>query len=388
MNATNGRNLRVAVIGGGWPADTSHLRELARCVDLRFHHSSWLPAHQVSGLAGPSEVDSRTYRPLVRSKRGHLTFVLAGLHRGLDAQSPDVVHVISEPWGLISVQAARWVRANPSAQLVMHGCDTIWNHGGIAEKYVRRRLVKRTLNVAGAYAAENTKALRLAEQNGLRSGALSARIHTNPRDSAIWHRPSTDERRAAREALGLDEETVAVGFSGRLVAQKGVAVLVDAAEQLIASDFPGRFFIAGSGPLEGELRARGAEGVELLGSLEHPGGVRQLLHALDIFTCPSLITPEWEDQGPRALLEAMMCGVMPVATNTGGIPEMLGGHGVLTEGVDAQALADGLQKAATMCGDANSDILARYAASLYSEHAAANQMLELWNSIAAGRLEP
>ena len=49
--------------------------------------------------------------------------------------------MISEPWVCCPVQAARWVRANRSAKLVLHGCDTVWHHGALTKQLARRVLL-------------------------------------------------------------------------------------------------------------------------------------------------------------------------------------------------------------------------------------------------------
>jgi glycosyltransferase involved in cell wall biosynthesis len=381
--------MRVAVVGGLWPEDSSHLSALADHVDLVFHHSRWHPAgygveYAPQHRSGPP---SRAHRPLVRVRTGHLGFVYPELHRVLTVQRPDVVHVFSEPWGLLAVQAARWVRAHPGARLALHGCDTMWHHGHPAKRLARRGVLALTMGTVDGFAAENSKALRTAQNSGLRPDALLARIHTNPRDAELWRVPSVTERASARAGLGLD--TVAIGFSGRLVPEKGVLELLEAARRLHSTDFPARFFVAGSGPLSDQLSRLASPNVELLGSLQHPKGVLGLMRALDVFACPSLVTPHWEDQGPRSLIEAMMCGVLPVATATGGIPEMLDGHGILSEGPDAGSLADALVRASAAARDTTRGIeVADHATSVYSGGAVAARLLEFWSSLLSGKARP
>ncbi len=376
----NGQKLRVVWIGGAPPTDGSHLEEASRHVDLSIYYSRW---QRGPGSPLPRGVASRGFDPLVRSRRGHLAFVYPGLHRALDCDRPEVVHVISEPWGLLAVQAARWARKNPQAKLVVHGCDTIWHHGGTVEQWGRRAILHRTMGEVDAYVAENSKALDLAVENGLPTASARARVHTNPRNRLQWRRPTPAERGEARAALGLGEHDVAVGLLGRLVEQKGVLIFLDAAEELIRRGFPGRFLVAGEGPLAAEVRRRRSASVMALGSLPHPTGVVQFLQALDVLACPSLATPGWEDQGPRSLLEAMMCGCIPVASSTGGMPEMVGGHGVLATEPSATVLADAIIEAAALAADpAERSRISQWSESLYSDRAVAGQLVELWTGLA------
>jgi glycosyltransferase involved in cell wall biosynthesis len=373
---------RVVMLYAGWPADPSYLEILDSQVDLIVYHSGWLPGRAVPSTP-PVPVRSRSFAPVVRSARGHLSFLYRGLRAALDQDRPDVIHVVSEPWGLLCVQAGRWVRAN-NARLVMHGCDTIWHHGSRPERLIRRLLLRTTLRVPGGFVAENRKALDLAAANGQPAHNVRARIHTNPRDVRTWRLPTDPERAAARSALGLGPDTVAVGFLGRLVPEKGVRQFLDAAGRLLRDGADMRFFVAGSGPLEAELRSRVSSGITRLGSLSHPGGVRRFFHALDVFACPSLSTPFWEDQGPRALLEAMMCGCIPVGTATGGIPEMLGGQGFLASTTASEAIAAAICDAGAASGQATErQRVSAAAAALYSDRAVAAQLLDAWRAALA-----
>lgn len=330
----------------------------------------------------PEGIPAREFSPLFRAKRGHLAFVFNGLYAALEHDRPDVIHVVSEPWGLLAVQAATWVRRHPGARLVLHGCDTQWHHGGRAERWGRRGLLRYTLPVAAAWVAENSKALGLAADNGLPESSIRARIHTNPRDGSVFRPPTPAERARAREALGVPDDRVAVGLVGRLVPQKGVRQFLGAAELLLAGGFPGVFLIAGQGPLHDEVQHRSSRHLRALGTLAHPAGVAELFWALDVLACPSLSTPAWEEQGSRSLLEGMMCGCVPVGAPTGAIPEMLGGQGVLAAATEPPSLADAIRRARRPASDiARRQQLSAWAHGLYSADAVAEQLVDLWCAV-------
>jgi glycosyltransferase involved in cell wall biosynthesis len=113
--------------------------------------------------------------------------------------------------------------------------------------------------------------------------------------------------------------------AGRLTPKKGHADLIEAFARA-ARELPGaRLWIAGEGPLRGELEARVARlglgaAVEFLGFLDVPELVARL-HAADLFVHPS-VTASGDQEGiPNSMLEAMATGLPVVTTCHAGIPE-------------------------------------------------------------------
>lgn len=116
---------------------------------------------------------------------------------------------------------------------------------------------------------------------------------------------------AARQALGLAEDTFTVGCIARLSPEKGVDVLLQAAIAL--PDVP--MLIAGDGPQRDALQAHQPPNVRLLGRIPD---TRALLAAVSVLAVPS----RREGQGIVAL-EAMAAGVPLIASRVGGLAEML-----------------------------------------------------------------
>lgn len=126
-------------------------------------------------------------------------------------------------------------------------------------------------------------------------------------------------------STGSREELVLTSV-GRFVAQKGYLELLDVFAELVrSSPLPLRLVLAGGGPLQGALRSRAAalgvaDAVQLrtwMSQLE----VRDLLRETDIYLQPS--APGKGDWMPRTILEAMATSLPVVATDVGGIPDVL-----------------------------------------------------------------
>jgi len=145
-----------------------------------------------------------------------------------------------------------------------------------------------------------------------------------------------ERREATRHALGATPETFLVGGVGRLEPVKGFTYLV-AAARIIAKAVPtARFFLAGQGSLDENLRTQArplGDRFRFLG-LRHD--VPDLMAAMDVFVMPSIN----EGMG-RVLLEAGAAATPAVATAVGGIPDVLddGATGILAPPRDPAALA-------------------------------------------------
>lgn len=154
------------------------------------------------------------------------------------------------------------------------------------------------------------------------------------------------DRSTARAALGLSRDRPLIGYVGRLSHEKGADVVVEAMGELVRRDSrPVDLVIVGSGPVEPALRARaGALG---LGDRIHFAGHRgheelpRWLSALDVFCLPSR-----REGCPNVVLEALASGRPVVASNVGGVPELLRrDNGVLVAPESPPALADALGRA-------------------------------------------
>jgi glycosyltransferase involved in cell wall biosynthesis len=138
-------------------------------------------------------------------------------------------------------------------------------------------------------------------------------------DATQFVPPSEEMREKARRALGLPEEAFVVGGIGRLVPQKNFTVFLDAAARILRSRPDLLFVIAGTGPLERNLREQAAtlglgESVRFLG---HVGDRIGLYRALDAL----MMTSDFEGT-PMTLLEAMASALPVVASAVDGIAEV------------------------------------------------------------------
>ena len=132
------------------------------------------------------------------------------------------------------------------------------------------------------------------------------------------------DREAARRALcielNIDANSILLGNASAMTSQKGYDVLLRALHILSKSGKKFHCVIAGDGPLRGSLEAMRTEfGLE--SSLTFLGWIKKVpefLSALDILVMPS----NYEGLG-TLILDATYAGCVIIASNAGGIPEMI-----------------------------------------------------------------
>lgn len=136
---------------------------------------------------------------------------------------------------------------------------------------------------------------------------------------------------------------ILIGTAGRLTEQKGQKYLLEAVSVLVAKGHNVRILLAGTGPLEDDLKQQ-AETLKLGESIQFLGFVKEMegfLKGLDFFVLPSL----WEGFG-YAIVEAMAAQKAVVAFRLSSNPEIIadGETGILVDEVSGKGLAEGMEQ--------------------------------------------
>ena len=138
-------------------------------------------------------------------------------------------------------------------------------------------------------------------------------------DASLFLPASEDQRERARLQFGIPSEAFVIGGVGRLVPQKNFSLFLKVASNVLGGHPGVTFVIAGTGPLESQLREEAtslgiAEHIRFLGYVTDRVG---LYHALDAL----MMTSDFEGT-PMTLLEAMASGLPVVASAVDGIAEV------------------------------------------------------------------
>ncbi|QPN63428.1 glycosyltransferase family 4 protein [Synechococcus sp. CBW1004] len=139
-------------------------------------------------------------------------------------------------------------------------------------------------------------------------------------------------------------QTPTVAFAGRLVTEKGVDDLLDAMHILVRRIPAASLLVAGDGPERKHLEARArrigiGHHVVFLGHLSRLQ-LEERLKGAWVQVVPS----RWEEPFGIVAAEAMMRGTAVLATNSGGLNEIIQDHetGLLVPANDPQSLAEAL----------------------------------------------
>jgi glycosyltransferase involved in cell wall biosynthesis len=151
------------------------------------------------------------------------------------------------------------------------------------------------------------------------------------------------ERFRAIARMG-ESRTLSIGWAGRMVPGKGVVELMQAAASL-AREMPLRLFVAGSGP-ERQALEELSRRLELHGHTSFVGSTQDIPRfwaGCDVAAFP---TNEWVESFGLAAVEAMACGRPVIASNSGGLAEVVadGRSGSLVEPGNVAALVAALRK--------------------------------------------
>jgi starch synthase len=341
--ATGGRRLRVALLTREYPPEvyggagvhvTYLARELAQLVDLTVH------------CQGADRPDAVAHRPwdLLDGANPALRTISIDLSMTAAVASADLVH--SHTWyANLGGHLAALLYGVPHV-VTMHSLEPLrpWKAEQLGGGYALSSWCERV-------AAESAAAV-VAVSEGMRTDVLAAypaippdrvRVIRNGIDTGEYAPdPATD----VLDRHGVEPGRPSVVFVGRITRQKGLPVLLKAAQQL---DPPAQLVLCAGQPdtadLAGEVAGLVAglramrSGVIWLPEMLPKREVIQLLSHATVFACPSLYEPLG-----IVNLEAMACGTAVVGSDVGGIPEVVsdGETGLLVPADDPGALASAL----------------------------------------------
>jgi teichuronic acid biosynthesis glycosyltransferase TuaC len=316
---------------------------------------------------------------------------------------PRYVNVPTEPsWALPDrmISYATWrVRRSWRAARLVHGHYAIT---GIAAWRVAKRaglpliltFHGSDINIWPDEHPERGRDLRSAVQGAAAviavSAALAGRVRSLTGVEAI-HLPlgsdlaaiqaAAQPRATARRALGLPEDGSIALFVGHLKRAKGVRVFVDG---VLAAGSEFRGVLVGDGPEHGYgLESSAARNrITYVGAQTH-ATVPRYMSAADV-----LVLPSSSEGLPTVIVEAGALGVPVIASDVGGVAELLGSdRGVQLADLSADAVSAALRdiRANPDAARARADRLSAHVRDRYSADANARRLAAIYRSVIDGR---
>ena len=274
--------------------------------------------------------------------RAHLTrwnhvfrYESVRLHRLIASGQFDIVHAWEEPYTWAGHQIARACRGTRSRFIFRTAQSLVKRYPWPFRWFERATLARADGWVAGGqlvYDAMVSKGFPAARGRVINLGV----------DTDIFRPIIGAARREVQAALDL--EGPVIGFTGRLVAAKGLDVLTQALRGLTTH---WTLLVLGSGPYEGRLRDwsnRHGYGSRVRILLVDHDDMPRYLNAMDVLVAPSQTTPSWKEQFGRMVIEAFSCRVPVVGSDSGEIPNVIADAGLVVGESDVAGWTNALQR--------------------------------------------
>ena len=326
--------MKVLVIWKALVSDTYHKRfielakfkdvELTLVVPTKWHNTRLEKEYYSEYKIIPKRV--------VLNRSNHFHWY-PGLAKIVKQVKPDILHIEEEHYSIVTFQAIRLAkRYNVKCMFV--SLQNIYKKYPFPFSWIEKYNMKNA-DCAVAVSDEIRDVL-------IRKGLGKEQISVIPYGVDHLMCRKTESQKL-KYKLGLDSFTI--GYMGRFVKEKGVMDLLQVIS-MIKKDF--NLLLVGSGKLSHEIEAEGRR----LGILEQirivdpiPSSmVPHYLNCMDCLVLPSRTTRKWKEQFGRVLTEAMSCEVPVIGSDSGEIPNVIAGCGLIFKEGDVGDLSSQIRR--------------------------------------------
>tara|TARA_Y100000588_G_scaffold385433_1_gene478804 strand:+ start:303 stop:1418 length:1116 start_codon:yes stop_codon:yes gene_type:complete len=260
---------------------------------------------------------------------GH--FYIQGLKKAIREVNPDIIHLEEEPWSNVAAQihiikkiyilkfkliVFSWENLdlnlrkiyNITENITLRNADLLIAGG----KTSKERLIRR-----GA----NPDSVRILPQFGL--------------DPELFRLPLENER----------NKTFTIAYIGRIMHLKGVDLAIKAFQNLNGE---WKAIFVGSGNMKQEIleltkELSLKEKIEFIDWVDHYD-IPSYMRKAHVLVVPSRTTSSWAEQFSHPLIEAMSSGTVPIGSDSGEIPHVIGKEGLIVEEDNYISLQNAIQK--------------------------------------------
>jgi glycosyltransferase involved in cell wall biosynthesis len=269
-----------------------------------------------------------------------------GITKFLNLHRPKLVILDSEPISITALQIGLWAKIFKS-KLFCISCENMslsildsYRRKGINGVFItifkRMMLIVSKKLVHGVFTINNegTQIFNNESFSNVRKIPLGF-------DPKYFH-INLISRKAVRSKLGLDG--FVIGFFGRITYEKGIHILVDALHLL--KNYKWTLMIDEFNIYKNQFQENIHNQIIQSGLIDKVVFVNprhdemgSFINSVDVVVMPSISTSFWIEQYGRVAAEAMACGKLVIASNSGALPMLLNNRGLLFEEGDIKNLA-------------------------------------------------
>ncbi|MGH9746307.1 MAG: glycosyltransferase family 4 protein [Candidatus Acidiferrales bacterium] len=159
-----------------------------------------------------------------------------------------------------------------------------------------------------------------------------------PRTEVVYHGIAVGVDCRANQNSTDAGDPLTIGYVGRLVSEKGLPVLLRAAKRLDEEGLKFQLTFVGDGPERANLESM-ARNLQFRNRVDFQGELRGERLAESVRSIQGVVMPsQWEETAGLAAIEQMMRGGVVVATNIGGLGEVVADAGLRFAAGDSDAL--------------------------------------------------
>ena len=235
----------------------------------------------------------------------------------------------------------------PNGLFFFHPQKTVCPGHFQAHRYLQcLRCNTKNLGVAGSFALFcRTFPKRWLSKRAAANVSISSHVlrrHALPRSSRCYYGIEDPLASEGAESYSLPAKgTLCFAYVGRLVEEKGLLLLIEAAKQIRKEGFRFLLRFIGDGPERQRLEDTSRDaGLTETGSVEFTGflsgaPLRKSLRTVHAVVMPSI----WEETAGLAAIDQMMLGRLVIAADIGGLGEVVGDTGLKFEAGSSEGLA-------------------------------------------------
>ncbi len=290
--------------------------------------------HDAYGQVELPVIPNQPYRtlavPLIGSPTDHHRVLYRTLRFGMTAFSPDLIHAEEEPDSLAALQIALARRLfAPRARLILH----TWQNLNRPKAWYVWQVTRTTLHQADAILGSTAEAVDVLREMG----------YTGPAEIILQEGVNLEVFQPQKKSPTSEKFTIT--YAGRLAEEKGLDTVLHA---LFHLDTRAHLMLIGDGPARAGLEALiHSLGLDERVTFTGPVPVARMVELLNqshALVLPSRTRSWWKEQFGRVLVEAMACKVPVVGSDSGAIPGVIGGAGLVFPEGNVDALAECLQR--------------------------------------------